>query len=94
MERRSYATFRKLWPEKHLIVTSPQVSFRNYLEEYANLSLSASDVVSIMVGDLQRIKLYPSLGFQIEQEIPADVWSAFELLVHAGYDKYLIQPQS
>jgi len=94
MERRSYATFRKLWPEKDLIVTSPQVSFRNYLAEYTNRSLSASDVVSIMVGDLQRIKLYPSLGFQIEQEIPADVWSAFELLVHAGYDKYLIQPQS
>src|SRR5678810_762970 len=27
MERRSYATFRKLWPEKEVIVTSPQVSF-------------------------------------------------------------------
>ena len=93
MERRSYATFRKLWPEKDLIVTSLQVSFRNYLEEYANRSLSASDVVSIMVGDLQRIKLYPSLGFQIEQEIPAEVWAAFEALVHAGYDKYLIQPK-
>jgi len=93
MERRSYATFRKLWPEKDLIVTSPQVSFRNYLAEYANRSLSASDVVSIMVGDLQRIKLYPSRGFQIEQEIPDEVWGAFELLVRAGYDKYLIQPQ-
>ena len=93
MERRSYATFRKLWPEKHLIVTSPQVSFRNYLEEYANRSLSVSDVVSIMVGDLQRIKLYPSHGFQIEQEIPDEIWKAFELLVHAGFDKYLIQPK-
>ena len=93
MERRSYATFRKLWPEKDLIVTSPQVSFRNYLEEYANRSLSASDVVSIMVGDLQRIKLYPSRGFQIEQEIPDEVWAAFEALVRFGYDKYLIQPQ-
>ncbi|HEX7332331.1 MAG TPA: YdcF family protein [Pyrinomonadaceae bacterium] len=93
MERRSYATFRKLWPEKDLIVTSPQVSFQNYLAEYANRSLSAADVVSIMVGDLQRIKLYPALGFQIEQEIPSEVWQAFELLVHAGYDKYLIQPQ-
>ncbi|HKP84285.1 MAG TPA: YdcF family protein, partial [Pyrinomonadaceae bacterium] len=92
MERRSYATFRKLWPEKDLIVTSPQVSFQSYLEEYANRSLSVDDVVSIMVGDLQRIRLYPSLGFQIEQEIPAEVWSAFELLVRAGYDKYLIQP--
>ena len=36
---------------------------------------------------------YPSRGFQIEQEIPADVWVAFELLVRAGYDKYLIEPQ-
>ena len=94
MERRSYATFRKLWPEKDLIVTSPQVSFQNYLSEYTNRSLSVADVVSIMVGDLQRIKLYPALGFQIEQEIPHDVWEAFEVLVRAGYDKYLIQPQS
>jgi uncharacterized SAM-binding protein YcdF (DUF218 family) len=94
MERRSYATFRKLWPEKEVIVTSPQVSFRSYLAEYANRALSVTDVVSIMVGDLQRIKIYPARGFQIEQEIPDHVWHAFERLVHAGYDKYLIQPQS
>ena len=91
MERRSYATFRKLWPEKDLIVTSPQVSFQNYLAEYTNRSLSVADVVGIMVGDLQRIKLYPARGWQIEQEIPDEVWRAFELLVRAGYDKYLIQ---
>ena len=93
MERRSYATFRKLWPEKELIVTSPQASFQNYLAEYTNRSLSAADVVGIMVGDLQRIKLYPARGWQIEQEIPDEVWDAFEALVRAGYDKYLIQPQ-
>jgi hypothetical protein len=46
-----------------------------------------------MVGDLQRIKIYPAHGFQIEQEIPEPVWQAFEVLVRAGYDKYLIQPQ-
>jgi uncharacterized SAM-binding protein YcdF (DUF218 family) len=94
MERRSYATFRKLWPEKEAIVTSPQVSFRDYLAEYANRSLSTGEVVSIMVGDLQRIKIYPARGFQIEQEIPNEVWEAFEALVRAGYDKYLIQPES
>jgi len=94
MERRSYATFRKIWPEKQLIVTSPQVSLRTYLAEYTNRSLSAADVVGIMVGDLQRIKIYPALGFRIEQEIPDEVWTAFEALVRGGYDKYLIQPQS
>jgi len=34
MERRSYATFKKLWPEKEAIVTSPRVSFDEYLSRY------------------------------------------------------------
>jgi uncharacterized SAM-binding protein YcdF (DUF218 family) len=90
MERRAFATFRKRWPEKDLIVASPQVSFREYLDGYANRALSAADVVSIMVGDLQRIKIYPGRGYQIAQDIPDKVWSAFEELLRAGYDKYLI----
>ena len=40
-----------------------------------------------MVGDLQRIKIYPEKGFQIEQHIPEDVWKAFEFLVAAGYNE-------
>ncbi|HEY2963474.1 MAG TPA: YdcF family protein [Pyrinomonadaceae bacterium] len=91
MERRAFATFRQLWPEKRVVVTSPQVSFADYLANYAHSSLSAEDVVGIMVGDLQRIKFYPERGFQIAQEIPEDVWSAYERLVHAGYDKFLIR---
>ncbi|HEV7684186.1 MAG TPA: YdcF family protein [Pyrinomonadaceae bacterium] len=90
MERRSYATFRKLWPEKEVLVTSPQVSFAEYLTHYTNSELSGDDVVSIMVGDLQRIKLYPEKGFQTYQEIPDEVWSAYEELVRSGYDRHLI----
>jgi uncharacterized SAM-binding protein YcdF (DUF218 family) len=90
MERRAFATFRQLWPEKELIVTSPQVSFDEYVAHYTNGSLSAADVVGIMVGDLQRIKIYPAHGWQIAQDIPDDVWNAFEELVRAGYTKYLI----
>jgi uncharacterized SAM-binding protein YcdF (DUF218 family) len=94
MERRSYATFRKLWPDKHVLVTSPRVSLDDYLSAYSNESLTAADVVSIMVGDLQRIREYPARGFQIPQEIPADVWSAFLRLVEAGYDRHLISTPS
>ena len=89
MERRAYATFRNYWPEKEVIVTSPQVTFKDYVAEYSNSSLSADDVVGIMVGDLQRIKFYPALGFQIAQVIPDEVWAAYEKLVRLGYDKYL-----
>jgi uncharacterized SAM-binding protein YcdF (DUF218 family) len=90
MERRAFATFLRYWPDKEVLVTSPQVSLRDYLAEYANRALSTADVIGIMVGDLQRIKLYPALGYQVAQEIPDDVWSAFERLVRAGFDKYLI----
>jgi uncharacterized SAM-binding protein YcdF (DUF218 family) len=91
MERRSFATFRKLWPEKRLVVTSPRVTLDEYLDRYSNEALSTADVVSIMVGDLQRVKLYGENGFQIPQEIPGDVWDAFEALVAAGYDSRLVR---
>ena len=90
MERRSFATFKKVWPEKDVIVTSPRVSFDVYLQNYSNSGLTAGDVISIMVGDLQRIRIYPEKGFQIPQDIPSDVWAAYEELVAAGYDRHLI----
>lgn len=87
MERRTLATFKKVWPEKNFIVTSPQISF----EDYPNDEISKNKVINIMVGDLQRIKLYPGLGFQIFQEIPPNVWLAYEKLVELGYTKHLVK---
>lgn len=86
MERRSYATFKKHWPDRSLIVTSPQISFK----EYPTQEISMEKVINIMVGDLQRIKIYPGKGFQIYQEIPPEVWNAFEKLVALGFGKHLI----
>jgi uncharacterized SAM-binding protein YcdF (DUF218 family) len=91
MERRTYATFRKRWPEKSIVVTSPRVSLDEYLSTYSNDQLSPDRVISIMVGDLQRIRLYAEKGFQIPQEIPESVWAAFEELVSAGYDSHLVR---
>ncbi len=86
MERRTYATFRKVWPEKDIIATSPQIPFG----VYPTAEISQDDVIHIMVGDLQRIKLYHKKGFQIYQEIPTDVWAAYETLVELGYTGNLI----
>ncbi|PYR60071.1 MAG: hypothetical protein DMF85_06155 [Acidobacteria bacterium] len=92
MERRSYATFKKLWPGKDVLVTSPRVSLDEYLARHAHPALSEADIISIIVGDLQRVRLYPERGFQIAQHIPDGVWSAYEALVSAGYDTHLISP--
>lgn len=86
MERRTYATFRKQWPEADCIVTSPNLSFETYStsEHYKNRW------IDVMVGDLHRIKEYPAKGFQIPQEIPDDVWSAYKKLIAFGYTKYVM----
>jgi uncharacterized SAM-binding protein YcdF (DUF218 family) len=87
MERRTYATFQKQWPGKTVYVTSPQISF----EEYPTPDLPIEKVINIMVGDLQRIRLYAEKGFQVQQEIPPQVWSAYEQLIAAGFDKQLVK---
>jgi uncharacterized SAM-binding protein YcdF (DUF218 family) len=91
MERRTFATFEKVWPGKKITVTSPRFSLDDYLHRYSNEALTPDDVISIMVGDLQRIREYPARGFQIPQEIPEDVWDAYEQLIRAGYDRHLMK---
>ena len=87
MERRAYATFKKHWPSKKLLVTSPQISFDNYPTD----TIPIEKVINIMTGDLQRIKLYPAKGFQVYQEIPSEVWGAYEELIGAGFNEHLVK---
>jgi len=48
------------------------------------------DLIHIMIRDLQRIDLYPKLGFQIVQEIPEQVKAAFRELIVSGFLSHLI----
>ena len=87
MERRSYATFKKHWPNRDIISTSPQVAF----DDYPNEDISMDAVINLMVGNLNRIKIYPEMGFQIHQEIPNDILRAYERLIELGYDNYVVK---
>jgi len=90
MERRTYATIRKQWPEVTAQVSSPPLDFENY----ANDLIPIDQVINIMVGDLQRIIEYPRLGFMIPQEVPDDVGQAYRLLIGAGYTTHLLSQRS
>jgi uncharacterized SAM-binding protein YcdF (DUF218 family) len=87
MERRTYATFQKQWPGKTVYVTSPQISF----EKYSTSEAPLEQVINVMVGDLQRVRVYAEKGFQIHQDIPGEVWNAYERLVALGFNKQLIR---
>ena len=90
MERRAWATFKKQWPSPQplVTVTSPQVDYDHY---FVGVYPKAHEI-RIMLGDMQRIKEYPRLGYQVEQEIPPEVWAAYEQLVRLGYGGRAIVP--
>ena len=60
-------------------------------EKYIFQYITIHDFFSIMVGDLQRIDVYGKNGFQIAQEIPDNVWKAYNKLVDLGYTEQLIK---
>lgn len=86
MQRRTYASFKKVWPEVSVQVTAPVISY----DDYPNEQISKDDMINIMVGDTQRIKVYAEKGYQIPQPMPDDVWQAYEELVKRGFTKHLI----
>ncbi|WP_329016828.1 YdcF family protein [Streptomyces sp. NBC_01601] len=88
MERRSYATARKLWPGVEFLCASEPLEFDDYLKSIGDEKL----VLDMLVGDLQRVIEYPKLGFAIEQDVPKDVRDAYESLVRDGFTSRLIAP--
>ena len=91
MERRAFATFMKQWPDKTddmtVYVTSPDIDLLDYPNEAVG---DLNDVISVMVGDMARIKLYEEKGFHIFQHVPDDVQKAFERLKISGkFDSHM-----
>jgi uncharacterized SAM-binding protein YcdF (DUF218 family) len=87
MRRRSLATGRKQWPEIDWQVFSEEIS----IDEYFRCGIDPDEVINLMVGDLQRLKVYADNGFQVPQDIPEEIWAAYNVLVSNGYDRFVIK---
>jgi len=86
MERRAYATTRKVWPEVEIVCASQPIDFNDYVKGMGN----ERKVAEMLVGDLQRVIEYPKLGFAVEQDVPGDVHGAYQALVHDGFTSRLL----
>ncbi|MGW7196533.1 YdcF family protein [Streptomyces chryseus] len=86
MERRSFATARKLWPDVEIVCASEPLELDDYVKSIGDAKL----VVDMLVGDLQRVIEYPGQGFAIAQDVPEDVHAAYESLIRDGFTSRLI----
>lgn len=88
VERRSYACLKKIMPEYKGVLASEEVSCEAYFSRYEGVI--KKEEISVLVGDVQRMKVYAEKGWQIEVEMPDQVWKAYEELVRRGYGQYII----
>ncbi len=85
MAKRAWATGTKQWDCVEWSVDAPPLGFEQYLD-----GMQAQREIELMVGDLQRLKVYARLGFQAPVPIPEAMWEAYDRLVADGYDRYVI----
>jgi uncharacterized SAM-binding protein YcdF (DUF218 family) len=86
MERRAFATCRKIWPEVQVVCASEPLSLPDYVDGIGDPWL----VLDMLVGDLQRVVEYPALGFAVEQQVPDRVHDAYRRLIGAGFTSRLL----
>jgi uncharacterized SAM-binding protein YcdF (DUF218 family) len=86
MTRRGFATGRKAWPEVELSMQCEEIGVAEYFAREAD----PERTLLALVGDLHRILVYPAMGFQIAQDVPANVIEALRQLVEAGYGARLV----
>lgn len=87
MQRRALATCKSVWPDVDVVCHSERIGFLRYL------SLMGDDrlVIDLMVGDLQRLRMYPAKGFSVAQEIPDSVLDAAQRLEGRGFTSNLLR---
>ena len=92
-ERRTLAAAETIFPDKELFITSPNVTFHSFLELLGNNPKEAFDIISVIVGDIQRMVIYPQFGWQTEQPIPNEVYQAYNDLKKLGFTKFIWTPE-
>ena len=78
-------TAKKQWPDTACFVSSPEYTFPDEVSNVVGLL----GLIDEMVGDIDRIRRYPELGYQIDHELPRSVQAAAEILMHSGFKNHL-----
>lgn len=93
-ERRTISSAKAILKNSKLIITSLDTTFEKTLEQLKSHKYEKIvDIISTIVGDVQRMIIYPQFGWQVECDVPEEVISAYRYLKDMGFDKYIFSEQ-
>jgi uncharacterized SAM-binding protein YcdF (DUF218 family) len=86
--RRVHLTARRVWPSHLDVLTdAPPIEFPDGISPLIGLI----PLIHEMVGDIQRIMVYPELGYQAPDVLPDDVKRSYDYLVQRGFTDHMIR---
>lgn len=85
--RRALATGEIAWPGIAMQLACQDISMPAYLQRWPD----RRRIVSLIVGEMHRVLLYPERGFQTRQHVPEPVLRAFTTLATGGFDGHLLR---
>ena len=85
-QRRSWASCCKRWPGVDVLCSSAPLPLDDYIQTIGD----ADRVINMLVGDTQRLWVYPAKGWAAEVPVPQEVRQAYARLVDSGYTSRLL----
>ena len=73
------------------MITTDDMTFDKYLESLIKKKNDEIiDIISVFVGDVQKISIYPQFGHQTENEVPEMILNSYYYLKEIGFSKYIL----
>lgn len=91
VEKRTWACYKKYMQKYKSYIASENIACKDYMLNYDIPNVPKDAWINVLVGDIQRMKIYAERGLQVPVEIPNNVWKAYEELIKRGYDKDLLK---
>ena len=93
VERRTFSSAKAVMKNKELTITTPDITFEEFINKLESDTEKINDKISVIVGDIQRIVIYPQFGWQIKNEISDEVIDAYNFLKNLGFNKFVISKE-
>ena len=89
-QRRTLSAAKARIKNKEISVTSPNKTFSQFIERLNSITEEEQyNIISVIVGDIQRLIIFPQLGWQTENEVPETIIADYYKLKNLGYNKYI-----
>lgn len=93
--RRTLNCAKAVIPNKDIRITGINNTFERFIESLKNMNTeNAINNISVIVGDIQRIIIFPQFGWQVEDEVPEEVIKNYNILKKRGFNKYIFSEKS